>query len=259
MRKLVCGFLPVLFIISAKAQPVFTYGNKAVSKTEFLKAFNKNPTASEDRQKALKEYLNLYVNFKLKVQAAYDLKLDKDQNQQFELENFKRQIAENVINEEADVNIMVREAFTRAQKDVRIAQVFVQFTGTDTTEAFSRILSAYQALKEGQEFNKVVQDFSSDEATRQSFGDLGFVTVFTLPYEFENVVYSLKPGSYSAPFKSKLGYHIFKNVAERKPIGTRKVAQILFALPPGYSEAQKTTAAKTADSVYHFIAKRSSF
>ena len=59
----------------------------------------KIPTVTGDRKKALREYLNLYINFKLKVQAAYDAGLDKDATQQYELQNFKRQIADNIINE----------------------------------------------------------------------------------------------------------------------------------------------------------------
>ena len=54
------------------SQTLFTYGTKKVSKDEFLKAYNKNPNPTGNRKDGLKEYLNLYMNYKLKVQAAYD-------------------------------------------------------------------------------------------------------------------------------------------------------------------------------------------
>jgi len=68
------------------AQPLFTYGNKSVSKEEFLKAFNKNNTYEKTNEKALREYLDLYTKFKLKVRAAYDLKLDTLPSQRAELQ-----------------------------------------------------------------------------------------------------------------------------------------------------------------------------
>ena len=60
------------------SQTLFTYGNKSVNKSEFLKAYYKNPTVDEhNNKKALKEYLDLYINYKLKVQAAYNEKLNE--------------------------------------------------------------------------------------------------------------------------------------------------------------------------------------
>ena len=79
--------------------------------------------------------------------------------------------------------------------------------------------------------------------------DMGFITVFTLPYEFENIVYSLKPGQVSKPYRSKKGWHIFKNEEERPAVGKIKAAQILFAVPAG-NIAMKDHAKQLADSVY---------
>ncbi len=260
IKKFVVAALLGLLVDSASGQLVFTYGNKQVDKVDFLRAFNKNPGTAGDRKKALKEYLDLYINFKLKVQAAYDAKLQDDATQQYELENFKKQIAENIINDEAKVKDLANEAFQRSQKDIHLAQVFVEVAPkADTVEAFKKIQAAYKALKEGKDFVKVSEEFSSDAATRQSGGDLGFVTVFTLPYEFENVAYRLKAMDYSAPFKSKLGYHIFKNTGERKGLGRRKVAQILITYPPGATDTEKTAAKRKADSVYTLLQNGAGF
>ena len=79
--------------------------------------------------------------------------------------------------------------------------------------------------------------------------DLGFITVFTLPYEYENIVYSLKPGEVSKPYRSKKGWHIFKDEEERPATGKIKAAQILFAVPPG-DMRMKDRARQLADSVY---------
>ncbi len=234
------------------AQTLFTFGNKQVSKAEFLKAYNKNPSPNEtDRKQALTEYLNLYINYKLKVQAAFDEKLHQQANFIFESNNFKKQIAENIINNEANINELVQEAFKRSQKDIQVAQVFIEIkTGVNEVEANKQIQKAYEALKQSANFSDVATNFSNDDDTKKTKGDLGFITVFTLPYEFENEIYKLKNGEYSAPYKSSIGYHIFKNVQERPAAGKRKLAQILITVPKDASEETIKKFAITADTVY---------
>ena len=250
MKKLcLCGVFITAFSAHLFAQPLFTYGNKKVDKNEFLNAFLKNPPDSNSRTKALNDYLDLYINYKLKVQAAYDEKLDTNASFQIESINFKKQIAESFINEEANEKTLLNEAFARSKKDIELAQIFVAF-GTDSAAALKKIQTAFTQLKSGKNFNEAVQQFSTDEASKKNNGSLGFVTVFTLPYEIENEVYQLKPGAFSMPYKSRYGYHIFKNVKERTALGKRKIAQILLSFPPNASEDDKKKIAESANNIY---------
>lgn len=260
MKKISFSFILVCVITGSFAQTIFTYGKNAVSKDEFINAFNRNPNNVQDRKKALKEYLDLYINFKLKVQAAYDDGLDKEPMQQMELNNFRKQLADNIINQQAKVKKLAEEAFYRSQKDIDIGQVLIEVPENgDSTEAYKKIQQAYKALKEGKDFSKVAEKYSTDAGTKAARGDLGFITVFTLACEFENIAYSLKPGKISAVYRSKYGYHIFKNLGERKAVGTRKVEHILIAFPPNANEAEKSLALHKADSVYNLIKNGASF
>jgi peptidyl-prolyl cis-trans isomerase SurA len=252
MRKF-CALLIVMLVAVvniANSQTLFTYGKNSVSKEEFLRAFNKNPSADADRKNALKEYLDLYINFKLKVQAAYEAKLDIDENYKYETENFRNGLADNFINDEANIKALVNEAFQRSQKDIHLEQIFVEFPqGGDTTKAYKKIWEAYKELTTGKFFDKINTQFSSDP----SGIDLGYITVFTLPYQFETVVYSLKEGGFSAPVRSAYGYHIFKNASERPAIGRRRASQILFGFPPAVNVAEKTRIKTKADSIYNVL------
>lgn len=259
MKKTALALLCLAILGASNAQTVFTYGKKSVSKDEFLQAFNRNPV-NTDRKTALREYLDLYINFKLKVQAAYDAGLDKDQTQQYELQNFRRQIADNLVNEKANLKQLVQEAFQRSQKDIHLAHILVEVQPTaDTAAAYRQIQEAYKALQQGRDFATVASTFSNDPATVQSKGDLGYITVFTLPYEFENYAYSLKPGTYSTPIRTSLGYQIFYNKNERAPLGSRRVAQILIAYPPAATDQEKRLAQQKADSVFQLIRGGSRF
>ncbi len=260
MKKIVLGLLCLTLGKCMSAQNVFTYGNHAVSKSEFVHAFNKNPSINPDRKAALKEYLDLYINFKLKVQAAYDEKLDADATQQFELQNFRQQIADNIINDEANVKELVKEAFDRSQKEIHLQQVYVEVPqNADPVTAFNQIQAAYTQLKAGKDFADVVAEYSTDEETKATHGDLGYITVFTLPYNLENIVYGLKVGAFSTPVKTKSGYHIFKNAGERKPLGARRVAQIMVSFPPDPSKEELEMASRKADSIYNLLQKGENF
>lgn len=236
-----------------KAQTLFTYGTHSVSKNEFLKAFNKNPDTSGDKQQKLQEYLDLYINFRLKLQAAYDEKANTRSELVSDAEGFKNQLAENYINREANLNQLIHEAFVRSQKDILLQQVFIPFAGGDTAKAYADIVKASNELKAGKDFGDVAAAHSNDPQVKQTKGNVGYITVFTLPYSIETMVYNLKPGNFSAVYKSGAGYHIFKNVAERPAMGRRTIQQLLFPLPPGYTAAEESDAARTADSVYKLL------
>ena len=260
MKRISVLFTCLAFGVGIQAQTIFTYGNKAVSKAEFLHAFNKNPSPDTSRSKALQEYLELYTRFKLKVQAAYDEQADKDANFLLEAANFKKQLTENSINEEANLNQLVLEAQERSAKDIEVSQVFVEVPkGADTAAAYAKIQEAYTQLKNGKPFAEVATMFSSDAATKQSKGNIGFITVFTLPYEIESIIYHLQPGNYSVPYRSAIGYHIFKNNSERKALGKRKISQVLLVLPASATEQEKKAAAAKADSLYNLLQSGSSF
>ncbi|MGL6266339.1 MAG: peptidylprolyl isomerase, partial [Chitinophagaceae bacterium] len=103
------------------------------------------------------------------------------------------------------------------------------------------------------------RDYSADKATSVKGGKMGHVTVFSLPYEMENLVYSLANQQVSPPVTSARGYHFFKKTGERPARGRVKVAQILIAFEPEVTPAQKAAAFKLADSLYSAIKSGSNF
>jgi peptidyl-prolyl cis-trans isomerase SurA len=253
MRKIGLASLTLVLVTTqaTQAQTLFTYGNKKVSKQEFTRAYDKNPSTAASRKEGLKEYLNLFINYKLKVQAAYDEKLNEQATFKYESANFKKQVTDNIINDEANVKALVNEAFNRSQKDIQLGQVFIEVKpNSDTAQAYKQIQQAYAQLKAGKDFAEVAATFSTDEGTKQARGYFGYVTAFTLPYEYENEIYKLKQGEFGTPYRSAIGYHIFKNLKERPALGKRKVAQVLIAVPKGIAEDQKARFAAIADTVY---------
>ncbi|MFT3703182.1 MAG: peptidylprolyl isomerase [Agriterribacter sp.] len=274
MKKLsIIGCL-VLFSYIVNAQTLFSYGKYKVDKDEFLKAFYKNNTGDKS-ETALKDYLNLYIAFKLKVQAAKDMHLDTMPNQKNDLLNFRRQVEEEYVADDSVVKALAKEAFNRSLKDVRISHIFIPFDENfvhnknssfgnaaepqDTGRAFQQAMQAYNALKKGEDFGAVAEKFSADPSVKSNKGDIGYINVFTLSYPLEALAYQLAPGSFSAPYKSSIGYHIIKNTGVRNAFGKMRAAQILLAFTAQPTAAEKQQQKLLADSLYQLLQKGSDF
>src|ERR1700722_4537852 len=255
--------LLLLFSTGLLAQTLFTVDGTPVSKEEFLKAFTKNNTGVTPTDKAYRDYLDLYIRYKLKVKAAYAAQLDTLPAQRTELQNFRSQVADAYMKDQQSMDRLVREVSVRGQKDIRLAHIYIALpknaSPVDTMRAYERAMTAYNELKKGKKFGEMAVAFSDDPSVKMNKGEIGYITVFSLPYELENLAYSLTPGQWSKPYRSKGGYHVFKDLGERKALGRVKVAQILLSFPPGASAAVREQVRSKTDSIYRVLVSGGDF
>ncbi len=264
MKKSYFLFALILFATTvAFSQPVFTYGTDKVQKDEFLRAYNKNKTPVEDKEKSLREYLDLYIRFKLKVKAAMALHLDTLETLKADVTNFRNQVQESYMNDERGVNALVNEAFDRSQKDLHVLHFFVSMDEKTLTQDSAREVKAinqvYDDLRKGKtNYGEIAED-ASGKFSPVKKTDLGFITAFSLPYQYESILYGLKPGEASKPYRSKSGWHVFKLLEERKSVGKWRVAQVLLAFPPEGSGFKMEDYTTRADSFYRILSKGANF
>lgn len=258
MKKLLLLLITISFMHIAYCQTLFTYGNHKVTTTEFLNAYNKNKTTtSSDNTQALRDYLNLYIKFKLKVQAAKDKHLDTLPSLKADLRNFRSQIEGNYLKDDKETKRLTDEAFDRSQKDIHVVYFF-EPEGIDTSIAKNAINEAYQKLKKKKLTDEeILAQINKGSVQIQKY-DAGYITAFTLPYEFENIVYNLNPGQLYPPYHNKKGWFIFENKGERHAVGKITIAQILFAFPLEHSQ-EKDQIKKIADSVYNALQNGADF
>ena len=259
-------YLIIVFSIWATpifSQTLFSYGGIAVGTDEFLRAYNKNKLPVIDKEKSLREYVDLYAKFKLKVQAAKELQLDTMQQLKYDLQNFASQVQDSYLNDNKSVDALIDEAFERSQKDIHLLHFFVPLTFTSTTadslKAYQLINLVSEQFKDAASDNFSLTKKMSEKYLTLSVSDLGFITAFSLPYQMENLVYQIKPGSFTKVYRSKAGVHVFKNIEERKSIGKWRIAQILFSLPPGADPIAIQQIKRKADSVYELLKAGSNF
>ena len=248
---------------TASSQVLIRYGQNTITKDEFLRAYNKNKPAGAVKEQSLRDYVDLYTNFKLKVKAAEALRLDTIQQISYDVSSFRSQIVDNYLSDEQGVARMEREIFARSLTDKHVIHFFVPLTSEssakDSSAAKQAAEAIYQKLQTGASpYEAMIAEVSSTYFPARN-SDLGFVTVFNVPYVYENIIYGLKPGEQSRPYLGPNGWHIFKDVEDRPSAGKWKIAQILFSFPPDASEELKSTIRKRADSVYALINNGMSF
>jgi peptidyl-prolyl cis-trans isomerase SurA len=247
----ICSF----FVNSANAQTLITYGNKTVSKEEFIRAYNKNKQPGPDAETAIREYVKLYSHFKMKVEEAKSMKLDTTDQFKNDLAGFRQQIADNYLSDEKTNKKLLDEAFDRSQWDLHIIRYSVNIDESmdpaDTMKKHQAILALHKQLTSGT--NPVELESGIEQV------DMGYITVFSLPYAYENLVYSIKDKGVSNPYRAKRAWHIFKLIDKRPSAGKWKIAQILFTFPSDADESVKTDARKKSDSVYQLLTQGADF
>jgi len=253
MKKIILLSANLLIGVSLFSQTLINYGKHSIGKVEFLKAFNKNkPTSEGNKEKAIKEYVDLYANFKMKVMEAMELRLDTAEQFKADVDNFRKQIVENYLSDEKTFNMLTDEAYTRSLSDLHVVRYSVIM---DEAASPEDSMAKYNAIKAISEQLKKMSNsrINNSESPLVEYSDMGFLTVFSLPYVYENIVYGLKPGETSAPYRSKKAWHVFSVVEKRKSVGKWKIAQILFSTPENADESIMGVLKQKADSVYSIL------
>ena len=246
-----------------KAQVLFTYGGKPVSQQEFMASFNKNNTDTSNRLKALENYRDLYIRFRLKVQAAHDLKMDTLPNQKADLKGFEEQIRSVYMLDQSTLDSLVTTAHERSLKELSVKHLFIAFnnlklsstedknyTITEKALARKKATSTKASLLTGEDFEKLIIANSDDLQVPRTRGYLGYITAFSLPHAFENAIYALKDWAVSDPIETANGIHFFQRMNTRAAHGKTTIAQVLIAKPEDATAEEMREKKLLADSIH---------
>jgi len=257
-KQVVSAWL-VLIGLSANAQSdlaqkvLFTVEDDTILAGEYMAVYNKNRNVGENIDpKTPEEYLDLYINFKLKVREAKDSGLAEDPNFRHEYQNYYDQLAKPYLTDKDKTSELVREAYRRSQEDVRVSHVMIKVPegSRDTAAAYQTIQNLRQAVtQKGTPFEEVARENSQDTYSAKKGGDVGYFTAFNMVYPFESMAYKTKVGEVSPIFRSSFGYHFLK-VTDRRPArGKIGVAHIMLAAPQD-DEAKSSKAEAKIQEIY---------
>ncbi len=230
MKKLISLLCALVALQTVGAQTddpvVMTVNGVDVTRSEFEYSFNKNNTDLVVDKKSLDEYVELFVNYKLKVAAALDAQLDTMEAFKKEVADYRAQQAEEYLVDNDFIEKEARNTYQQTAERIgpdgqfKAAHILVRLTQQATpmeqAQAKQRIDSIYAALQAGADFAEMAKKHSEDPGTAREGGMLPWLTRGQLLKEFEVAALALQPGEMSRPVLSPVGYHVIY-MSERKP------------------------------------------
>lgn len=253
--------------VVAKSEPVLmTIGTTKVTVSEFESVFHKNNSKEGAADaKSLNDYVDLFVNFKLKVKEAEELGLDTAKSFKEELAGYRKQLAQPYLTDK-DVNEkLLKETYDRMQEDVHASHILVKVNESalpkDTLEAYNKIMKIRARILKGEDFNKVAAEkgISDDPSAKDNGGDLGYFTSLQMVYPFETAAYKTKVGEISMPVRTRYGYHIIKVTERRKAQGEVLAAHIMVKTTPNMSKEDSLNAYTKITEIYNKLKAGSKF
>ncbi len=253
---------------------VLKVANEEITRGEFLNIYQKNNVNGDaiDR-KSLEEYMELYINFRLKVKEAESLGMDTMRSFKDELAGYRKQLAQPYLIDEKMNKALLEEAYEHKKEDIRASHLLVKVdrgaSPEDTLAAYKKIMSIRKRILNGEDFGKVAMENSDDlsasdrtvdnKTIKGNKGDLGYFTVFDMVYPFETGAYKTKVGEVSMPIRSDFGYHLIK-VTDRKPaLGRVQVAHILMRAPANATAADSAEMDRKALEVFNKLKEGEDF
>lgn len=243
-------------IFAQSPDPVLmTINNKPVLKSEFEYIYNKNNTNNSLDKKTLEEYVDLFINFKLKVEEAKAQGIDTTKSFITELSGYRSQLTKPYLTDSKVDEALIREAYDHSKEDIDISHILIRIpqnaTPADTLKAWNEINTVYKRLQK-EDFAKIAKEVSQDQSAEQNGGHIGWISAFRTVYPFEKMAYNTPVGSISKPVRTAFGYHIVKVQDRRNSLGEVLVAHIMIFTTKG-DEAANKKAKVSIDSLYQRV------
>lgn len=244
---------------------VLEVGGEFVTLADFKHVYGKNNRDSVYTVEALDDYMELFVNFKLKVLEAEALGMDTASAFKKELAGYRTQLARPYLVDGALLDALVEEAFERKGMEVRASHILVSVeenaSAADTLRAWNRIQGLRTRVENGEDFEMVARSKSGsdDPSVTSNGGDLGWFTAFQMVYPFECAAFNTPEGELSEVVRTRFGYHILQVTGKRKARGEVQVAHIMVRMPKDAPQDQVANAEGRIQEVKRLLLSGESF
>lgn len=244
MRKLLFFHFLVISIASCTIlhksnlgdEALFSIDDNPTLADEFLYVYEKNNFNNDSiyTEQDVDEYFDLFVNFKLKVQAAKSAGIDTTKAFLDEYESYKDQLIKPYLSEAKEQERLVEEAYERMKYEIDASHILVtvdqEASPEDTLKAYQKINEIYKKAKSGQDFGALATKYSEDPSAKSNQGNLGYFSTFQMVFAFEDAAYTTPEDSISDILRSRFGYHILKVHDKRPASGKVKVSHIMLRI-----------------------------
>ena len=206
---------------------LFEVNDSIILTEEFHRVYNKNiELIDEINQKDFESYLDLFINYKIKLAEAYDLGLHEDPKYKSELNKYAKQLQNTYLTDKDTEEKFLKEAYERTKFEVNVSHVLIKFdeNNYDTIQVYNKLKSLKNAF-----LNSSVDDFikNHNHDNKMIVENLGYFSAFKMIYDFENIAYQTPVGQVSEPFRTRFGFHILKVNDKRNSLGEITVGHIM--------------------------------
>jgi peptidyl-prolyl cis-trans isomerase SurA len=260
MKKFLLSALLIATSIGAMAQEdqvLMTIGGKPVMVSEFMYIYEKNNQESSLEKKTMAEYLDLFINFKLKVAEAESQGVDTTAAFKKELAGYRAQATPKYLQDNAAIDSLVRLSYDRIAHPRKASHIAVQCPmnadSATVAAAMAKISEIRVRVTEGlpstvkkgrktitvqevEDFAEAAMQYSEEPSAKHNKGALGWIQPFRYVYVFEDAVYTTPVGEVTEIFRSPYGFHIAK-VEEESEYEEVHAAHILKMVPAGNAQA----------------------
>ncbi|AZQ45250.1 peptidyl-prolyl cis-trans isomerase [Nonlabens ponticola] len=205
-------------------------GNKYDAGT-FMRVYLKNLDIVQDEsQKDLDNYMDLYINYRLKLLQAQEMGLDNDEEYKEELASYRSTLAEGYLTDNEVTDELIKEAYERTINEVNASHILIKVdkdaAPADTLKAYSKIKLIKNKLDRGADFDELARNESEGPSAGVD-GKIGWFGAFRMVYPFENAAFDTPVGEVSDIFRTDFGYHVLKVNDKRPAPGEVAVAHIM--------------------------------
>ena len=218
-------------------KPILKIDDDEVYISEFEQIYWKNKKENIATKEDLDDYIQLFVNFKLKVKAAEEMGLDTTKKFKDELAGYRVQLERPYLIDTSINENLINEAYYRTVNEVSASHIMVKLSPNpnpkDTLAAFRKIEDIRLKINSGiASFEELAEEVSEDPSAKFNKGNLGYFNAFKMVYPFECAAYNTPVGKISKIIRSKYGYHLVKPNNIRKAKGRTRTSHIMITINP---------------------------
>lgn len=231
-------------------------GESTVSASEFKYVYEKAITNKDSlyARKSVLDYLDLFLNFKLKVNEARKAGIDTTEAFNLEFNSYQEQLAQPYFVNQKFLDSLTIEAYERLKEEVNAAHILInvkeEANPEDTLKAYQRIQEIRKKAMAGEDFAQLAEANSQDPSAKENKGNLGYFTALQMVYSFENAAYRTPIGSISEIIRTQFGYHILKIHNRRPASGNLTIAHIMAQASQKATEEEAQKAKQRIEEVY---------
>lgn len=240
------------------------YGDYEVTMKEFEDAYAKNvggyEEAKDDSINRLENFLNLYVNFKMKLRDAKIRGFESNPSLNEELLDYKKKVGVTYLLEKTIVEPGIKDLYEKRKTELRVSHLMIRpgTNGWEDAEEFANAI--LDSIKMGQSFEEMVKKYSQDKYSQPYGGDIYYITAGMLPAEFENAAYNTPVNQvYPEAVETKFGLHIIKVTDRRDRFPRIRASHILVSYRDPEGNIDTVTAKAKLDTVISLLKEGKSF